>query len=163
MHGVDDRSGRIGPYRLIRRLGEGGMSIVYLAHDADFQPLALKVLRPELAGRPDFERRFAREAEAARKVARFCTAPILDAGIEEDVAYIVTEYVDGPDLSSVVEAQGPMTGASLEALAVGVATALTAIHQAGVVHRWWSRPCTRTRPGGPRLSSSWTACWDASR
>ena len=111
------------------------MGIVYLAQDAEFRAVALKVLRPEFAGRDDFRRRFTREAQAARKVARFCTAPVLDAGIEGDTAYIVTEYVDGPDLASVIASGGPMGGANLEALAVGVATALAAIHEAGVVHR----------------------------
>ncbi|MEV4169773.1 protein kinase [Nonomuraea sp. NPDC049709] len=129
-----DQTRRIGPYTLVRKLGEGGMGIVYLAQDAAFAPVALKVLRPELAGREDFRRRFTREAEAARHVARFCTAPVLDAGIEGDTAYLVTEYVEGPDLSSMIETQGPMGGANLEALAVGVATALAAIHEAGVVH-----------------------------
>ncbi|MDA0634271.1 serine/threonine-protein kinase [Nonomuraea sp. MCN248] len=126
---------RIGPYTLIRTLGQGGMGTVYLAYDAGFTTVALKVLHAELAGREDFRRRFDREAEAARRVARFCTAPVLDAGFDGGTAYLVTEYVDGPDLSSVIDAQGPMTGANLEALAVGVATALAAIHQAGVVHR----------------------------
>ncbi|WP_052423866.1 serine/threonine-protein kinase [Nonomuraea candida] len=126
---------RVGPYLLVRKLGEGGMGIVYLAQDPASAPVALKVLRPELAGREDFRRRFTREAEAARQVARFCTAPVLDAGFDDGTAYLVTEYVEGPDLSALVETRGPMRGANLEALAVGVATALAAIHQAGVVHR----------------------------
>ncbi|MEU6729791.1 serine/threonine-protein kinase [Nonomuraea wenchangensis] len=132
---VEERSQWIGPYRILRRLGQGGMGIVYLAQDAQFHLVALKVLRPELADDEGFRRRFDREAQAARQVARFCTAPVVDAGIDGDVAYLVTEYVDGPDLSSVVATQGPMSGANLEALAVGVAAALAAIHQAGVVHR----------------------------
>lgn len=135
MHVVNDQTRRIGPYTLVRKLGEGGMGIVYLAQDPSFAPVALKVLRPELAGREDFRRRFTREAEAARQVARFCTAPVLDAGIEGGTAYLVTEYVDGPDLTTMIETRGPMRGANLEALAVGVATALAAIHGAGVVHR----------------------------
>ncbi|MFI7708259.1 serine/threonine protein kinase [Nonomuraea sp. NPDC049480] len=131
---MTDQTRRIGPYTIVRKLGEGGMGVVYLAQDPEFRLVALKVLKPELAGRDDFRRRFTREAEAARKVARFCTAPVLDAGIEGETAYLVTEYVHGPDLSSLIVSQGPMTGANLEALAVGVATALTAIHEAGVVH-----------------------------
>ncbi|WP_268958790.1 serine/threonine-protein kinase [Nonomuraea aridisoli] len=131
---MTDQHQQIGPYRLVRRLGQGGMGIVHLAHDADLRLVALKVLRPELAADADFRRRFTREAEAAGRVARFCTAPVLEAGLDGDIAYLVTEYVDGPDLASVIGAQGPMNGANLEALAVGVATALAAIHQAGVVH-----------------------------
>ncbi|MFC4060893.1 serine/threonine-protein kinase [Planomonospora corallina] len=132
---LDLHTRRIGPYTLVRQLGEGGMGIVHLAHDEQNRPVALKVMRPELARREEFRRRFQREVDAARRVARFCTAPVLDAGIDGDQAYIVTDYVEGPDLSSVVETRGPLTGAALEALAVGVATALAAIHEAGVVHR----------------------------
>ncbi|MEO3886979.1 serine/threonine-protein kinase [Nonomuraea sp. B5E05] len=125
----------IGPYAIVRPLGEGGMGIVYLARDRESKLVALKTLRPGLGADADFRRRFTGEIEAARKVARFCTAPVLDAGIDGDVPYLVTDYVEGPDLAGEIKKKGPMTGADLEALAVGVATALTAIHQAGVVHR----------------------------
>ncbi|MEV0620488.1 serine/threonine-protein kinase [Nonomuraea sp. NPDC050404] len=130
---MSDENQQIGPYTIMRRLGAGGMGIVYLARLGDAPPVALKVLRP--GADDDFRRRFTREVEAARSVARFCTAPVLDAGIDGETAYLVTEYVDGPDLAEVIRERGPMAGANLEALAVGVATALTAIHQAGVVHR----------------------------
>ncbi|MFD1537825.1 protein kinase domain-containing protein [Nonomuraea guangzhouensis] len=113
---------RVGPYTLVRKLGEGGMGFVYLVRDAASGPVALKMMRPELAAREEFRRRFGKEAEAARRVARFCTAPVLDAGIEDGTAYLVTEYVEGPDLSGVVTRRGPLTGSNLEALAVGVAT-----------------------------------------
>ncbi|WP_187414248.1 serine/threonine-protein kinase [Nonomuraea sp. PA05] len=126
---------QIGPYQIVRKLGEGGMGVVYLAQDRDFRPVAVKVLRSGPAADDRFRKRFHREAEAARQVARFCTAPVLDVGMDGGIAYIVTEYVDGPDLASVIETRGPMRGSSLEALAAGVATALAAIHQAGVVHR----------------------------
>ncbi|MGP3934378.1 serine/threonine-protein kinase [Nonomuraea sp. KM88] len=125
----------IGPYAIVRPLGEGGMGIVYLARDRASKLVALKTLRPGLGADADFRRRFSREIEAARSVARFCTAPVLDAGIDGDVPYLVTDYVEGPDLAGEIRKKGPMAGADLEALAVGVATALTAIHQAGVVHR----------------------------
>ncbi|MFG1956241.1 serine/threonine-protein kinase [Nonomuraea sp. NPDC049028] len=130
-----DAQRRVGPYTLVKKLGEGGMGFVYLAEDPTGRRVALKMMRPELAAREEFRRRFGKEAEAARRVARFCTAPVLDAGFEGGTAYLVTEYVEGPDLSGVVVRQGPLTGSNLEALAVGVATALAAIHQAGVVHR----------------------------
>ncbi|GLW05755.1 hypothetical protein Misp01_08850 [Microtetraspora sp. NBRC 13810] len=141
----------IGPYALVRRLGEGGMGRVYLANDPSGRRVAVKVMRPEVATDADFRRRFGKEAEAARRVARFCTAPVLDAGVDDGQAYIVTEYVDGPDLASVVEAQGPMTGANLEALAVGVAAALAAIHQADVVHRDLKPSNILLSPLGPRV------------
>ncbi|GII27372.1 serine/threonine-protein kinase [Planotetraspora mira] len=141
----------IGPYVPVRRLGEGGMGIVYLAHDAAGRQVAVKVMRPELASQEQFRSRFRKEAEAAKRVARFCTAPLLDAGLDGEQAYLVTEYVDGPDLSSVIEAQGPMGGSNLDALAVGVATALAAIHRAGVVHRDLKPSNILLAPVGPRV------------
>ncbi|GAA3791567.1 hypothetical protein GCM10022226_08200 [Sphaerisporangium flaviroseum] len=127
------------------------MGIVYLAHAANGSRVALKVMRPELATHEDFRRRFRKEAQAAQRVARFCTAPVLDAEMDGEVAYLVTEYVDGPDLGSVIDAQGPMDGANLEALAVGVAAALTAIHGANVVHRDLKPSNILLSPVGPRV------------
>jgi hypothetical protein len=148
---VDAQSDRVGPYVLVRPLGEGGMGRVYLARDPSGAPVAVKTMRPELAAREEFRRRFGKEADAARRVARFCTAPVLDAGFDGGVAYLVTEYVDGPDLAEVVRRQGPLTGSNLEALAVGVATALAAIHQAGVVHRDLKPSNVLLSPVGPRV------------
>ncbi|GAA4202455.1 serine/threonine-protein kinase [Microbispora amethystogenes] len=141
----------IGPYVPVRRLGEGGMGIVYLARDPDGREVALKVMRPELASLEEFRARFRKEAEAAKRVARFCTAPLLDAGLDGDRHYLVTEYVDGPDLSAVVDARGPLTGSNLDALAVGVATALAAIHEAEVVHRDLKPSNILLSPLGPRV------------
>jgi hypothetical protein len=141
----------IGPYVPVRRLGEGGMGIVYLARDPGGREVALKVMRPELAAQEEFRARFRKEAEAAKRVARFCTAPLLDAGRDGDRHYLVTEYVDGPDLSSVIDAQGPLSGSNLDALAVGVATALAAIHEAGIVHRDLKPSNILLSPLGPRV------------
>ncbi|MEZ7127171.1 serine/threonine-protein kinase [Nonomuraea sp. AD125B] len=141
---------QVGPFRVLSKLGEGGMGVVHLAEDASGRRVALKTMRPELAAREEFRRRFGKEAEAARRVARFCTAPVLDAGFDGGVAYLATEYVEGPDLASVVR-QAPLTGANLEALAIGVATALTAIHQAGVVHRDLKPSNVLLSPVGPRV------------
>ncbi|MFG1861537.1 serine/threonine-protein kinase [Microbispora bryophytorum] len=141
----------IGPYVPVRRLGEGGMGIVYLARDPGGRQVALKVMRPELAAQEEFRARFRKEAEAAKRVARFCTAPLLDAGQDGDRHYLVTEYVDGPDLSAVIDAQGPLPGSNLDALAVGVATALAAIHEAGIVHRDLKPSNILLSPLGPRV------------
>src|SRR4051812_290134 len=72
----------IGPYTLVRRLGKGGMGMVYLASDPSGRRVALKMMLPEKAAQEDFRQRFTKEAEAARRVARFCTAPVLDAGVD---------------------------------------------------------------------------------
>ncbi|MEV0348750.1 serine/threonine-protein kinase [Nonomuraea sp. NPDC050680] len=141
----------IGGYTLRRVLGRGGMGEVHLATTPTGGLAAVKVIHPELARDPAFRRRFEREVAAARRVARFCTAPVLDAGIDGDVAYLVTEYVKGPDLAKAVREQGPLSGSDLEALAVGIATALGAIHGAGVVHRDLKPSNVLLSPLGPRV------------
>ncbi|WP_052422789.1 serine/threonine-protein kinase [Nonomuraea candida] len=141
----------IGGYTLRRLLGRGGMGEVHLAATPTGGLAAVKLIHPELARDPAFRRRFEREVAAARRVARFCTAPVLDAGIDGDVAYLVTEYVKGPDLARAVHEQGPLSGGNLEALAVGIATALSAIHGAGVIHRDLKPANVLLSPLGPRV------------
>ncbi|GAA4632128.1 hypothetical protein GCM10023196_064300 [Actinoallomurus vinaceus] len=126
---------RLGDYRLVGRIGRGGMGTVFLAESARGERVAVKVINPDLADDEMFRDRFRREVESARRVRRFCTAPVLDARLDGEPLFVVTEFVDGPDLDAFVRDSGPMRGSSLEHLAVGVATALTAIHAAGVVHR----------------------------
>ncbi|WP_214321034.1 protein kinase domain-containing protein [Nonomuraea sediminis] len=141
----------IGGYVLRRVLGRGGMGEVHLASTPTGSLAAVKVIHPALARDPAFRRRFEREVAAARRVARFCTAPVLDAGFDEETAYLVTEYVKGPDLAQAVRAQGAFSGANLEALAVGIATALSAIHGAGVIHRDLKPSNVLLSPLGPRV------------
>jgi hypothetical protein len=125
----------IGPYELLSRLGEGGMGAVYLGRAPDGQQVAVKVIQSTYAGEGEFRERFRREVAAAKRVAQFCTAPVLDADLDGELPYIVSEYVEGPTLYDVVSGQGPLAPSSLEALAVGIAGALASIHAAGVVHR----------------------------
>jgi eukaryotic-like serine/threonine-protein kinase len=133
LRGTDPRT--LGRYRLLGRLGEGGMGVVYLAEAPDGRPVAVKVIRADLSDDPTFRRRFRSEVDRARQVPPFCTAEVLDADPDHDPPYLVVEYVDGPDLATVIEERGPLRPANLHGLAIGVATALTAIHGAGVIHR----------------------------
>ncbi|MEU4824632.1 MULTISPECIES: DUF4389 domain-containing protein [Actinomadura] len=141
----------LGPYRLLGRLGRGGMGTVYLAAEPDGRRVAVKVVNRELAGEPAFLARFRREVTAARRVHRFCTAPVIDAELDQDPPYIVTEYIDGPSLEKAVQSKGPLPGSDLEGLAVGVATALAAIHGAGIVHRDLKPANVLLSSTGPRV------------
>ncbi|MFG2090440.1 DUF4389 domain-containing protein [Spirillospora sp. NPDC048824] len=141
----------LGPYRLLGRLGRGGMGTVYLGAEPDGRRVAVKVVNRELAGEPAFLARFRREVTAARRVHRFCTAPVLDAELDQDPPYIVTEYIDGPSLEKAVQGKGPLPGSDLEGLAVGVATALAAIHGAGIVHRDLKPANVLLSSTGPRV------------
>ncbi|WP_149261410.1 DUF4389 domain-containing protein [Actinomadura sp. K4S16] len=141
----------LGPYRLLGRLGRGGMGTVYLGAEPDGRRVAVKVVNRELAGEPAFLARFRREVTAARRVHRFCTAPVIDAELDQDPPYIVTEYIDGPSLEKAVRDKGPLPGSDLEGLAVGVATALAAIHGAGIVHRDLKPANVLLSSTGPRV------------
>ena len=125
----------VGPYALLGRLGAGGMGTVFLGRGRDGELVAVKVLRPELAGDPSFLRMFRHEVAAARRVVGFCTARVLDAELAGGLPYLVTEYVDGVRLDRAIAARGRLPATDLAGLAVGMAAALTAIHGAGVVHR----------------------------
>ncbi|MFI0480688.1 serine/threonine-protein kinase [Actinomadura sp. 9N215] len=141
----------LGPYRMVGRLGRGGMGTVYLGEDGGGRRVAVKVINRELAGETAFRDRFRREVTAARQVRRFCTAPVLDAELDEDPLYVVTEYIEGPSLERAVADRGPLPGSDLEGLAVGVATALAAIHGAGIVHRDLKPANVLLSSTGPRV------------
>jgi serine/threonine protein kinase len=125
----------LGVYRLVGRIGQGGQGTVYLAQPPSGQPVAVKLLRAEWTRDPVARARFAREVAAVGKVAPFCTARILDARLDGDQPFVVSEFIDGPSLQAVVARHGPLAGSALDRLAVATATALSAIHQAGVIHR----------------------------
>ncbi|MEV4354851.1 protein kinase [Nonomuraea sp. NPDC049625] len=132
----------VGPYRLVGRLGAGGHGVVYLGQARNGTPVAVKVLREGLS----VDGRLATEIAAARKVEPFCLAQVLDASTSGR-PYIVSEYVDGPSLQQV----GRLGGAELQRLAVATATALDAIHQAGVVHGDFKPANVLIGPDGPRV------------
>ena len=125
----------VGPYRLISRIGTGGMGVVYLAEDAAGQRVALKLVRPELVEDQAFRVRFRREVEAGQRVGGICTAKYIAADLESDHPYLVTEYVEGGSLAEFVAHNGPLKDEQLIGLAVGLAEALVAMHSVGVIHR----------------------------
>ncbi|GIF04163.1 serine/threonine protein kinase [Actinoplanes siamensis] len=142
----------LGDYELLGRLGEGGMGTVYLGRKQNSKVLvAVKVVRLDLAHDDEFRRRFRSEVERARQVPPFCTAEVLDADPEHEQPYLVVEFVDGPTLADVVEQRGPLTSANLHSVAIGVATALTAIHGAGVIHRDLKPRNVLLAPGSPKV------------
>ncbi|TDC74787.1 serine/threonine-protein kinase [Actinomadura sp. 7K507] len=126
---------RIGRYRLLRRLGEGGMGVVYLGASPAGRAVAIKVVRPELAGDPDFRARFRGEVEAAQKVSGAFTSPVVEAEPDGTVPWLAIAYVNGLDLKATVEQYGPMPEPPLRTLGAGLGEALIAIHEAGLLHR----------------------------
>jgi serine/threonine protein kinase len=142
---------RLGSYELLGRLGEGGMGTVYLARSAGGVLVAVKMVRADLAPDDAFRRRFRSEVNRVRQVPPFCTAEVLDADPDHEQPYLVVEYVDGPSLAEVVEERGPLTASNLHSVAIGVATALTAIHGAGVIHRDLKPRNVLLAPGSPKV------------
>jgi len=124
-----------GPYEVVGSLGEGGMGRVFLGRARDGAFVAIKVVREELAADEEFRQRFRREAGAAMRVPRYCTAEVLAADPDAPEPYLVTEFIDGRTLEEAVRSGGPLRGADLDQLGVSVAAALVGIHGAGIVHR----------------------------
>ncbi|MBZ6209661.1 protein kinase domain-containing protein [Streptomyces olivaceus] len=143
---------RIGRYRLLGRLGEGGMGRVYLARSDRGRTVAVKTVREELARMPDFRRRFSQEVKAAQRVGGEWTAPVLDADTEASTPWVATGYVAGPSLAEVVDRQyGPLPPSTLRVLAAGLVRALQAIHAAGLVHRDLKPSNVLVTIDGPRV------------
>ncbi|MFI2286518.1 protein kinase domain-containing protein [Streptomyces niveus] len=127
---------RIGAYRLLARLGAGGMGQVYLARSDRGRTVAVKLVRKELAEQDEFRDRFRLEVAAARRVGGAWTAPVLDANTEAAVPWVATGYVAGPSLQDIVSGpHGPLPARSVRILGSGLAHALQDIHGAGLIHR----------------------------
>ncbi|WP_445269623.1 serine/threonine-protein kinase [Streptomyces sp. DSM 41634] len=142
----------IGPYRLLSRLGAGGMGQVYLARSDRGRTVAVKLVHHDLATREEFRIRFRHEVAAARRVGGEWTAPVLDADTEAATPWVATGYVAGPSLREVVARDfGPLPGRSVRILAAGLAYALQDIHRAGIVHRDLKPSNVLVTLDGPRV------------
>ncbi|MEU6428849.1 protein kinase [Microbispora sp. NPDC046973] len=140
---------RLGPFTLVDRLGEGGQGVVFLGRGPAGEQVAVKLLHTRLTADPEARERFLREVALAQRVAPFCTAPVLYADLAGNQPFIVSEFVSGPSLRQLVDREGPRRGAALERLAISTATALAAIHRAGITHRDFKPANVLMGPEGP--------------
>ncbi|MFC7326944.1 serine/threonine-protein kinase [Marinactinospora rubrisoli] len=136
----------IGPFRIVGRVGAGGMGAVYGALDDTGRQVAVKVIHPQHAADAEYRRQFAREAELVRRIDAECAPEFLGADPAAEQPWLATEFVRGQTLKEHVAENGPLTGAALLSFAAGTAEALAAIHAAGVLHR-------DIKPGNVMLSA----------
>jgi hypothetical protein len=141
----------VGSFRLHRRLGAGGMGVVYLGSDKKGQRVALKVIRPDLAEDQEFRSRFAREVSAARRIRGGCTARLVAADLDAERPWFATQYVPGPSLHDKVADGGPLGAADVAAVGAALSEGLVAVHEAGVVHRDLKPSNILLSPKGPRI------------
>ncbi|MGW4792973.1 serine/threonine-protein kinase [Nonomuraea sp. NPDC004297] len=126
---------RLGPYRLVRKIGEGGMGVVHLGLDGEGQEVAIKVLHPHVAADLKARDRLTREVETMRRVRSPFVAEVLDAELVGGQPYVVTRFAPGRTLEDTVLAEGPLAAREVIGLAQGLCQALVAIHAADVIHR----------------------------
>jgi serine/threonine protein kinase len=144
--------GRIGQFRVLGRLGEGGMGRVYLGASPGGRKVAIKVIHPHLAGDPGFRRRFAREVAAARRVGGFHTAAVVDASPDDaESPWMATAYVPGPSLAEVIAQRGPLGEAGVRELGAALAEGLAAIHACALIHRDLKPDNVILADDGPRI------------
>ncbi|WP_442806433.1 protein kinase domain-containing protein [Streptomyces sp. NBC_01317] len=141
----------VGSFRLHRRLGAGGMGVVYLGSDRRGQRVALKVIRPDLAEDQEFRSRFAREVSAARRIRGGCTARLVAADLDAERPWFATQYVPGPSLHDKVNEDGPLSAAEVASVGAALSEGLVAVHEAGVVHRDLKPSNILLSPKGPRI------------
>lgn len=141
----------IGGYPLEARLGSGGMGTVFLARTSSGRPVAIKLIHQHFAGDDEFRIRFRQEVAAARRVSGAFTAAVVDAAPEAEQPWMATTYIEGPTLAQHIAEKGPLDGAELRRLAIGLAEALRDIHRVGVVHRDLKPSNVVLSPEGPRV------------
>ncbi|QXJ23195.1 peptidylprolyl isomerase [Actinomadura graeca] len=141
----------VGGFRLTGRIGEGGQGTVYAGESDTGERVAVKLLHADFEGDEQARLYFERELATARQVAPFCTARIIAARADGEAAYIVSEYIDGPSLRQLVAERGVLPAGELDRLAIGTATALAAIHEAGVVHRDFKPANVLLGEDGPKV------------
>ncbi|GGN72859.1 hypothetical protein GCM10011579_050430 [Streptomyces albiflavescens] len=141
----------VGGYRLVARLGAGGMGRVYLSHTPGGRAVAVKVIRPELAENAEFRKRFRAEVAAASRVHGLYTAPVVDSDTEGSIPWCATAYVPGPSLADAVHDHGPLPVDTVLRLIAGVAEALQAVHREAIVHRDLKPSNVLLAADGPRV------------
>ncbi|HEY8478580.1 MAG TPA: serine/threonine-protein kinase [Spirillospora sp.] len=141
----------IGPYRVVARLGSGGMGEVFLGASPSRRLVAVKVIRPEFSDDPRWRERFRREVTLAQSVSGFYTAPVVDADPDADRPWLATQYIRGVSLDKVVREKGPLREQAACRLGAGLAEALIAIHRAGIVHRDLKPSNVLLASDGPRV------------
>ncbi|MEU0146120.1 serine/threonine-protein kinase [Streptomyces sp. NPDC006288] len=141
----------IGGYPLEARLGSGGMGTVFLARTSSGRPVAIKLIHQQFAGDDEFRIRFRQEVAAARRVSGAFTAAVVDAATEAEQPWMATTYIEGHTLAQHIAEKGPLGGAELRKLAIGLAEALRDIHRVGVVHRDLKPSNVVLSPEGPRV------------
>lgn len=149
---------QVGGYQLLARLGSGGMGRVYLGTMQNGLRLAIKVVRPELVGDPEFRRRFEQEVAAARQVQSRYTAPLIDADPGARQPWLATAFVAGPSLAQVIAEDGPLPLDTVQRLTAWIAEALQSIHASGVIHRDLKPSNVLLAPDGPRVIDFGIVC-----
>lgn len=148
---LDDDPAAVGPFRLVGRVGSGGMGTVYAGVGPDGRVVAVKTIHPELAADPGFRERFVRETDLVTRVQTPRVPGFLGAGPGGGTPWLATEYVPGTDLGSLVRQRGPLPGNLMPGLAAGVAEALRVLHTNRIVHRDLKPANIMVAPGGPRV------------
>ena len=146
-----ERPRRVGPYRVLSKLGSGGMGEVHLGRSPGGRPVAIKIVHPAMATDQRFRARFGREVTAARAVGGVYTAPVLDADPDAPLPWLATAYLRGKSLQQTVAEHGPLPAAAVRSLGAGLAEALISIHRAGIVHRDLKPSNVMLTPDGPRV------------